>query len=49
MKVEVAVLGSLVPNSRYGLCGRQATQNLNFKSELKGYVKVEVALRPQKQ
>ena len=25
MKVEVAVLGSPVPNSPYGLCGRKAT------------------------
>ena len=27
MKVEVAVLGSLDPNSPYGLCGRKATLN----------------------
>ena len=29
VKVEVGVLGSPVPNSPYGLCGRKATLNLN--------------------
>ena len=29
MKVEVAVLGSPLPNSPYGLCGRKATLNSN--------------------
>ena len=29
MKVEVAVLGSPVPNSPYGLCGRKAALHLN--------------------
>ena len=28
--VEVAVLGSPVPNNPYGLCGREATLNLNL-------------------
>ena len=28
VNVEVAVLGSLVPNSPYALCGRKATPNL---------------------
>ena len=29
VKVEVAVLGSPVPNSPYGFCGRKATLNSN--------------------
>ena len=37
-KVEVAVLGSEVLNSPYGLCGRKAT------SELRSCVKVEGAV-----
>ena len=35
MKVEVAVLGFLVPSSPYGLCGRKAT--LNLKNASKGF------------
>ena len=34
VKVEVAVLGSAVPNSPYGLCGRKATLNV-LQSELR--------------
>ena len=33
VKVEVAVLGSPVPNSPYGLCGRKATLNVNWTGE----------------
>ena len=44
MKVEVAVLGSPVPNSRYGFCGRKATLTERSVSELKICVKVEVAV-----
>ena len=32
MKVEVAVLGSPVPNSPYGLCGRKVTLHFNCLS-----------------
>ena len=45
VKVEVNVLGSNpVPNSPYGLCGREIKLNLNhtMHSELKRCVKVEV-------
>ena len=38
MKVEVAVLGSPVPNSPYGLCGRNATLNLNCVTILHSWV-----------
>ena len=31
MKVEVAVLGSPVPNGPYGLCGRKATLNVKLR------------------
>ena len=41
MKVEVDVLGSPVPNSPYGLCGRRATLN-ESATELRSCVKVEV-------
>ena len=41
MKVEVAVLGSPVPNSPYGLCGCKATLDLST-AELRSCVKVEV-------
>ena len=47
MKFEVAVLGSpsLILNSPHGLCGREATLNLNrVPSEFRSYVKVEVAV-----
>ena len=43
MRVEVDVLGSPVPNSPYGLCGRKATLNCSI-SELRSCVKVEVAV-----
>ena len=43
MKVQVAVLGSPVPNSPYDLCGRIATLNLTV-SELGRCVKVEVTV-----
>ena len=43
MKVEMAVLGSHVPNSPYGLCGCKATLNCSI-SELRSCVKVEVAV-----
>ena len=33
MKVEVAVLGSPVPNGHYGLCGRKATLNLFHRAQ----------------
>ena len=45
VKVEVDILGSPVPNSPYGLCGRKATLNLNFtlmNPELRSCVNVEV-------
>ena len=42
-EVEVDVLGSHVPNSSYGLCGRKATLNIkSVVSELRSCVKVEV-------
>ena len=54
MKVEVAVLGSPVPNKPYGFCGRKATLNSGEKkysaalfcshSELRSCVNVEVAV-----
>ena len=44
MKVEVAVQGSPVPNSPYGLCGHKATLNCHGRSELRSCVKVEVAV-----
>ena len=43
MKVEMAVLGSHVPNSPYGPCERKATLNCSI-SELRSCVKVEVAV-----
>ena len=43
VKVELAVLGPLFPNSLYGLCGRKATLNLN-SSELRSCVNVDVAV-----
>ena len=43
MKDEVAVLGSLVPNSPYGLCGRKETLNFSIL-ELWRCVEVEVAV-----
>ena len=43
MKVEVAVLGSLIPNSPYGLCGRKTTLNFSIL-ELRRCVEVEVAV-----
>ena len=43
VNVEVAVLGSPIPNSLYGLCGHKATEDLNHdNSELRSCVKVEV-------
>ena len=47
MEVEVAVLGSLEPNSPYGLCGRKATleeEKTAKRRELRSCVKVEVAV-----
>ena len=45
MKVEVAVFGSSVPDSRYGLRGRKATSSLNSSiSEIRSCVKVEMAI-----
>ena len=41
MKVQVAVLGSPVPNIPYGLCGRKAILKLN-QPELWSCVKIEV-------
>ena len=41
VKVEVAVLGSPVPNKPCGFCGRNATLNCSI-SELRICVKVEV-------
>ena len=41
VKIEVAVLGSPVPNSPYGLCGGKAT--LNSK---RGYLGVGPSLQP---
>ena len=43
MKVEVAVLGSPVPNKPCGLCGRKATLNCSV-TELRSCVKVELAV-----
>ena len=43
MKVEVAVLGSPVPNKPSGLCGRKATLNCSV-TELRNCVKVELAV-----
>ena len=34
VKVEVAVLGSPIPNSPYDLCGHKATLNLNLTDVL---------------
>ena len=45
MKVEVAVLGSPVPNGPYGLCGRKATfeeEEGRGVSELRSCAKVDV-------
>ena len=42
MKFEVAVLGLLVPNNPYGLCGRKATMN-EPQSEFRSCVKFDVA------
>ena len=44
MKVEVAVLGSPVPNSPYGLCGRKAT--LSSNSAEKETQQVEICSGP---
>ena len=48
MKVEVAVLGSPSLNSPYGLCGRKATFQEGWESEIRSCVcvcvKVEVAV-----
>ena len=46
MKVEVAVLGSPVPVSTYGLCGRKATLRKKklCKTELRSCVSVEVTV-----
>ena len=44
MKVEVAVLGPPVPNSPYGLCGRQAT--LSSNSAEKETQQVEICSGP---
>ena len=43
VKDEVAVLGSLVPNSPYGLSGRKATLKCSIL-ELRSCVEVEVAV-----
>ena len=41
----MAVFGSSVPNSRYGLRGRKATMSLNSSiSEIRSCVKVEMAI-----
>ena len=45
MKVEMAVLGSPVPVSTYGLCGRKATLKKKLcKTEFRSCVKVEVTV-----
>ena len=41
-KIQVNVLGFFFPDSPYGLCGSQATFELEFATELRSCVKVEV-------